>query len=167
MLKTILLLICSVLVVQADTVYFGWGYDNQPIANFRIYTGAVPHVSQQVWVIPADARRAGVEVPDDHYAWITAINDAGFESEPSHALQFKPVIVRLVIQQTKDLREWGGNVGVFLFRVPDTIVGEVEQRLNITNTYVEVRAYGQVFRVPIPTGVGKKFFRSFVSFQLN
>lgn len=164
MLKVIIYLLLTGITALAETVYFGWGYD-EPIANFRIYTGAVPHVGEEVWVIPASARRAGVPVPDNHYAWITAVNDAALESEPSPALQFKPVTVRLVIQQTKDLREWGGSVGVFLFRVPDTIVGQVEQRLNITKTHVEVRAYGQTFRVPIPTGVGKKFFRSFVSLQ--
>src|SRR5688572_9888578 len=127
LLITKLLLIFSTLVVQsADIVHFGWSYST-PISGFRIYTGATPHAGENVFVIPADARRAGVEVPDNHYAWITAFND--LESPPSPALKYKPVTGELVIQQSKDLREWGGQIGIFIFRLPDAIVGNVEQRL--------------------------------------
>jgi len=165
MIKTILLLICSALVVRAtDTVHFAWSYSD-PIQEFRIYTGATPHAGENVFVIPADARRAGVEIPDNHYAWITARNNAGLESLPSPAVQYKPVTVELVVQQSKDLREWGGRVGVFIFRLPDAVLDTVEQRLNITKTHVEVRVLGNTYRVPIPTAVGKKFFRSFVAAQ--
>lgn len=149
-------------IIAADTVHFGWGYSD-PIANFRIYTGAVPGVGEEVWVIQADQRRAGVPVPDNHYAWITAQNSAGLESESSPALQYRPTTVELVIQQSKNLREWGGRIGVFVFRVPHSVVGQLEQRLLITKTHVMVRAYGNSYSVPIPTGVGKKFFRSYVA----
>lgn len=151
--------------LMADTVQFAWGYDQStsPISNFRIYTGATPHASEQVFVIPPEARRAGVPVPDGHYAWITATGLNGVESEESHAVQFRPVTVQLVVEQSKDLREWGGRLGVFVFRVPDAVVDQVEQRLSITKVYVGVRVYGQDFSVPIPTGVGKKFFRSYIA----
>lgn len=145
----------------ADPLYFTWRY-NDPIDHFRIYTGAVPHVGENVFVIPSDARRAQVEVPDNHYAWITA-NDHTLESTPSAALQYKPVTVNLVIQQSKDLREWGGQVAIFSFRLPDAIAGTVGQRLNITRTEIQVTVLGTTYRAPIPTGAGKKFFRSYVA----
>lgn len=148
---------------SADPLHFTWRYSD-PIDNFRIYTGAVPHVGEEVYVIPADARRARIEVPDNHYAWITAVGNS-MESAPSVALQYKPVTVNLVIQQSKDLHEWGGQVAVFVFRLPDAIVGTVEHRLNITRTEIQVTVFGTTYRAPIPTGVGKKFFRSFVAVQ--
>lgn len=167
MMKKLKLIIISSLLllapfVLADTVYFKWSYSD-PIQYFMIYTGTEQHIGQNAFVIPPTARQAGVEVPRDHYAWITAVNDNGVESWPSNAIQYKPVTVELVIQQSKDLTEWGGRIGVFVFRVPAELVGNVQQRLNITKTHVEVSAWGQKFSVPIPTDVGKKFYRSYVA----
>lgn len=168
MIKKILLIVYTALILPlaspaADTVNFTWGYGSDPISNFRIYTGATPHVGNEVYIIPVDARRAGVPVPDLHYAWITAYGMNGLESLPSPAPRYRPVTVELVIQQSKDLREWGGRVAVFVFRLPDAVAGNIEQRLNITRTEVQVRVNGVTYRAPIPTGVGKKFFRSYVA----
>lgn len=148
--------------VFADTVFFKWTYAD-PIQYFMIYTGPAPETPLNAFVIPPDLRQAGVEVPADHYAWITAVGFNGAESRPSPALQYKPVTVQLVIQQSKDLVEWGGKIGVFVFRVPVSIVDTVQQRLSISKTHVDVRAWGSTYSAPIPTGLGKKFFRSYVA----
>lgn len=157
MLKVILYLLLIGICAHADTVHLGWDYSD-PIDHFRIYTGETPYKAQNVFVVSPEFRRAAVEVPGYHYMWITAAGNG--ESDPSPALQYRPVTVELVIQESEDLREWSAPFGIFSFSIPEGVTGE--QRLNITRIHVEVRAYGQLFQVPVPTGTGKKFFRSFV-----
>lgn len=161
-MKLLIAYILAVTSLFADPVYFSWRPNiEQDLAGYTLYTG--PAIGMPVQGFQTTGTRAGIDMLPGHVAWLVARNTAGMESLPAGPLEYRAVDVRLVIQQTKDLVQWGGEAGVFDFRLPDVIAGSVVHRLRMTQTRIEAHVYGRVFSVPVPIGVGKKFFRSYVA----
>lgn len=176
MLKTILLLICSVLVVDADPVSFAWNHNTESdLAGYRLYTGAQPYVGSEVVIMNAGQNRVTVDMPPGHYAWLTAFSTAALESESSSALLYRPMIVEMVLEgadeitgsvffPSSEVQRWE------IFRLPDVlfdpVMAEIPSRLNITRSRVEIITDTRTYQTLLDTLEGQKFFRSFVAARL-
>jgi hypothetical protein len=159
-----ILLIC--LNAFADTVYVGWKPNTEPdLAGYKVYVGPASRSYTGFLVAPAPATSATLDIPIGSYIALTAFNSNDIESAFSNELIYEPVTVELVLEQSKDLDQWGGRLGVWVFRVPNVVFSRLEPRLRITRTHVEIVVYGKIYQYPISTGVGKKFFRSYVAVQ--
>lgn len=146
-------------------VSFAWSPNSESdLAGYRFYIGATPYVGEEVFILNAGQTSFSLNFPPGYYAWLTAFNVAGIESEPTAALRPPVGVLNLIFQESPDLVTWTtrSTSEIFCGLIPSA--SYLESRLNITKDHVEVVVLGRHVYYPIdPADAPKRFFRSFVA----
>lgn len=166
-MKLLIAYILAATSLLADNVSFTWRPNTESnLAGYNLYLApSVGIVAEQSFF--TSGTRITVDMPPGYIAWLTAINTAEQESDPTYPLTYNPVVVELVLQGTKDLPDWVDVSRWELFRRPDAVFNpasvNIAQVLEMTRERVGIRTPLGHFKIGVDTTVGIKFFRSYVA----
>ena len=129
----------------------------------RLYIGALPGQHQRVFTVPAGQNHITVDMPEWHYAWLTAF-DGVLESPPTPPVQYRPVTAELVLghlfSNAKEAR-WD------LFHAPDVLFDpaslNIPQVLEWDGACVIIHTPRGDFSAEIDRSDAAKYLRSYVA----
>lgn len=162
------ILLACLNILHADIVAFKWSPNTEAdLAGYVLRTGPAMGMPTQTHTYDTTQTRAVVAMPPHYQAWLAAVNTAGLESDPAGPLEYKPVIVLLTVESTRQAHPW---VIYEIFRIDESIFdpasANIQTKLSITKGTLKVEFLNTTFPKAnffITPTFPDEFFRCYVA----
>jgi len=152
-------------ILHADNVAFSWRANTEPdLAGCYLYYG--PTIGMPVNSFPQliQGTHGALNMPPHYFAWLTAVNVGGYESDPAY-LVYRPKVAEVSVLESPTLQFNGQPLTKLeVFRADETVFPALTPpSLKIYQGQIIIFYRGQSFPVPVPITGEKNFFISFVT----
>lgn len=165
-------LLAATISLMADTVRFRWNANTESDLKEYVFQIGTSLADGEIFYVPKQYTGVIVDMQPHQRAWVRASTESWGWSEPAGPLEYRPVVVELVVQSTRIGPTIPWTVSE-LFRMDETLftpeAANIRTHLLITPTRLEVEflegpLLPRVFL--LNTSSGNEFFRSYVAFRL-